>query len=93
MKVNYDDRLNEWWPIKNGNLIVKLEDDAGVDDQDIVKSIIQRPCHLGSYILAHSKRLMNNVIRETDGFYSNDIYNGDMGKLTLIKKTLANVSR
>ena len=40
MKDNYDDRVKEWWPMKNGNLIVKPEDDLGVDDQDIAESIV-----------------------------------------------------
>ena len=36
---SYEDRVEEWWLMKNVNLIVKLEDDAGVDDEDIPKSI------------------------------------------------------
>ena len=32
-RENYDNQFKEWWPRKNGNLIVKLEDDASVDDQ------------------------------------------------------------
>ena len=54
--------------MKNHILIVKLENDAGVDDQDIARSINQIPCHLGSDILGDSKRLMNNVVREINGF-------------------------
>ena len=77
MKENYDCRVEEWWPKKNRNLIGKLEDDAWVDDQSIAKSIIQMPCHLGSYILGHSKRLIKNVIRGRKGFYSNNSYYGD----------------
>ena len=53
MREKYDDRVKEWWPMKNGNLINIVEDDAGVDDQDIAKSDSQMPCHLGSYILDH----------------------------------------
>ena len=34
---NYDDRVKKRKPLKNGNLIVKLEDVAGVDDVDIAK--------------------------------------------------------
>ena len=34
MRENFDDRVKEWFPLKNGNLIVKLEDDEGVDDYD-----------------------------------------------------------
>ena len=48
MKENYHCRIKECWPMKYGNLIVNLEDDAGVDDQDIAKSIHQYPCHPGS---------------------------------------------
>ena len=76
MKENDDDRFKEWWPLKNGDLIVKLEDDSGVDDHDIAKLINQMSCDLGSYILGHSKRLMNNSSRENDGFYSNNFYYG-----------------
>ena len=62
--------------MKNGNFIVKLEDYAGVDDQILAKSINQMPCHLGSYILSHSKRSMNNFIWEIYGFYWNKIHYG-----------------
>ena len=58
MKENDDDRVKEWWPSKNGTLIGKLEDDSGVDDHDIAESINQVPCHLGSYMLVNSERLM-----------------------------------
>ena len=77
MKENFDDRIKEWFPLKNGNLIVKLQDDEGVDDFDKAKSVNTMPSHFGSYILSHSKRLMNDVFREIDGFYSNNIYYGD----------------
>ena len=32
MRESFDDRDKEWFPLKNGNLIVKLEDDEGVDN-------------------------------------------------------------
>ena len=35
------------------------------------------PSHFGSVILSHSKRLVNKVFREVDGFYTNCIYYGD----------------
>ena len=73
MRENFDDRVRELFPLKNGNLIVKLEDDEGVDDYDKAKSINTMPSHFGSYILSHSKRLMNDVFREIDGFYSDII--------------------
>ena len=86
MRENFDDRVKEWFPLKNGNLIVKLEDDEGVDDYDKAKAINTMPSHFGSYILSHSKRLMNNVFREIDGFYSNNIYYGDTDSGYIHKK-------
>ena len=68
MVENFDDRVKEWFPLKNGNLIVKLEDDEGADDYDEAKSINAMPSHFGSCILSHSKRLMNEVINQIGGF-------------------------
>ena len=68
MKENYDDRVQEWWPLKNGNLIVGIEFDTGVEDQDLANSNNQMPCDLCNSMIGHSKRLKNNVFREIDGF-------------------------
>ena len=86
MKENFDDRVKEWFPLKNGNLIVKLEDDEGVDDYDKAKSINTMPSHFGSSILSHSKRLMNDVFREINGFYSNIVYYTDTDSGYIHKK-------
>ena len=75
------------WPMKNGNIIGKLEDDAGIDDQDLAKSINQMPCHLGSYILGQSKRLLSEVVREIDGFHSDNINYGNTDSAYILKKT------
>ena len=88
MKKNFDDRVKEWFPPRNGNLIVKLEDDEGVDDFDKAKSVNTIRFHFGSCILSHSKRIMNNVFREIDGFYSNCIYYGVTDSGYIHKKTL-----
>ena len=40
-----DDRVKEWFPLKNGSLIVKLHDHEGVDDYDKAKSINAKPSH------------------------------------------------
>ena len=64
MKENFDDTVKEWFPSKNVNLLLKLEDDEGVDDFDNAKSVNTMPSHFGSNILSHSKRLMNDVIRQ-----------------------------
>ena len=85
--------MKEWWPSKNGNIKVKLEHNAGVDDQDIVKSNIQMSFHLGSNKLAHSKRLLKNVFHKIDGSYSNIIYYGDTDSAYNHEKTLVIVTR
>ena len=86
MRENFDDRVKEWFPLKNGNLIVKLEDDESVDDFDEAKSVNTMPSHFGSFILSHSKRLVNEVFHLIDGFYSNCIYYGDTNSGYLHKK-------
>ena len=73
--------------MENGNSVVNLEGDAGVDDQNLAKSLNEMPCHLGSYILGRSKRIMKNVIRETDGFYSNNLYYRDTDNAYFHKKS------
>ena len=91
MKENFDYRVKEWFPLKNGNLIVKLEDDEGVDDFAKAKSVNTMPSHFGSFILSHSKRLMNEVFRVIDGFYSNCIYYGDTDSGYIHKKHWSNL--
>ena len=63
--------------MKNGKLIVKLEDDEGVHDYDKAKSANTMPYHYGSFIFSHSKTLINDVIKQIGGFYNNSIYYGD----------------
>ena len=59
------------------------------------------PSHFGSYILSqHSKRLMNYVIEEINGFYNNNIYYTDTDSLyihknywsTLVEKEYVGIS-
>ena len=43
MRENFDGRVIEWFPLKNVNLIVKLQDDEGVDDFDKAKPVNTMP--------------------------------------------------
>ena len=74
MKTDYDDTVKEWFPLINGNIMLKLFDHDGVDDNSYGYKNISRPCPLGSFILSHSKRLMNDVVQRIDGFKNNKIY-------------------
>ena len=45
MSEKFDDKVKDWFPLKNGNLIVKKEDDKGVDDYGKAKSVSTMPSH------------------------------------------------
>ena len=70
MRENFDDRVKEWFPLKNGILIVNLEDDEGVDGYDKAKSVNTMPSQFGSYILSKSKMLMKDVFKQVVGCYN-----------------------
>ena len=86
MRENLNDRVKEWFPLRNVNLKVKSEDDKGVDAYDKAKSVKTMPSHFGSGILSHSKRLMNDVIRQIGGFYDDNFYSTDTDSLYIHKK-------
>ena len=48
MREKFDDSVKEGFPLKSGNLTVKLEDDEGVDDYNKAKSINTMPSQFGS---------------------------------------------
>ena len=86
MRENFDDRVKDWFPLKNDNLLVKLEDDLSADDYDEAKLVIRVPSRFGSYILPHSRRMMNDVIDQIAGFFSNSIDYTDTDSLHKHKK-------
>ena len=49
------------------------------------------PSYFGSYILSHSKRLMNDVNKQPGGFYNNSIYHIDADYLYIRKKHWCNL--
>ena len=82
MKNEYDDSVIEWFPHKNGNILVKIKDKEGVDDEGLSKKPNSQPSHMGSFILSQS-RLMNDVILALDGFKNNKVYYGDTDSVYL----------
>ena len=86
MRENSDDRVKESFLLRNGYLIVKLEDEKCVGDSNKAKSLNISPSHFGSYILSHSKRWMNDVVKQIAGFYNNSIYYTDTDHLYIHKK-------
>ena len=84
MGTEYDENVLDYWKLPNGNYIVKLKkkDDGSEGGNDVKNTL---PSHLGAFILSNSKRIMNNFIREINGFYNNSIYYGDTDSLYIEK--------
>ena len=85
MKTEFDENVLDYWKLPNGNYIVKMKKDDGLDVDDCdIKNIL--PSVLGAFILSNSKRIMNNFIREIYGFHENNIYYTDTDSLYIEKK-------
>ena len=68
----YDERRKEYWKKSYGNFIVKMIDDAGLEDE--VEKINTMPLQLGAFVLTKSKRKTKNFIHSVIAFYTNDVY-------------------
>ena len=84
MQSEYDERVKNYWKVSGINYIVKMIDDAGLEDE--VKKLNTMPLHLGAFVLPNSKRLMNNFIHAIDGFHTNDVYYTDTESLYIENK-------
>ena len=84
METEHDGNVLDYWKLPNGNYIVKLKKDDGLEGDNDVKNTL--PSQLGAFILSNSKRIMNNFIREINGFYNNSIYYGDTDSLYIETK-------
>ena len=71
--------------ITNGNYIEKLIKHDGLDNNDCdFKNSL--PDHFGDFLLSSGKRILNNFIRELNGFCNNNIIYTDMDSLYIEKK-------
>ena len=84
MKTEFDEDVLDYWRLPNGIYIVKMKKDDGLDDDCDIKNTL--PSVLRAFILSNSKRIMNNFIKEINGFYNNSIYYGDTDSLYIEKK-------
>ena len=84
MKTEVDENVLGYWKIPNENFIVKMKKDDRLDDDCDNKNTIPAP--LGAFILSNSKRILNNSIRELDGFYNNSKFYSDTDSLYDEKK-------
>ena len=72
MKTEFDENVLDYWKLPNGNFIVKMKRDDGLDDDCDIENTL--PAVLGAFILANSRLIMKKFIREMNGFYENNIY-------------------
>ena len=79
MQTEYDGQVKDYWKISVINYIVKMIDDAGLEDE--LKKFNTMPLHLGAFVLSNSKRIMINFIHAINGFYTNDVYYTDTDSL------------
>ena len=84
MMSENDERVKDYWKISGINYIVKMIDDAGLEEE--VKKLNTMPPHLGAFLLSNSKRIMNNFIHAINGFYTNDVYFTDTDSLYIENK-------
>ena len=84
MQTEYDERVEDYWKISDINYIVKMIDDAGLEDE--IKKVNTMPLHLGAFVLSNSKRIMNNFIHAINGFYTNDVCYTDTDSLHIENK-------
>ena len=84
MQTEHDKNVLEYWKLANGNYIVKMKNDDALDGDNNFKNTM--PSHLRAFILSNSKRIMNNFIREINGFHNKSIYYGDTDSLYIEKK-------
>ena len=72
MKTEFVENVLDYWKLPNGNYIVNMKKDDGLDDDCDNKNTL--PAHLGAFILTNSKGIMSNFIREINGLYNNSFY-------------------
>ena len=84
MLTEYGERVLDHQEINYGNLIVKMKDDDGLQDE--VKKVTTMPLHLGASVLSNNKRIMNNLIHAINGFYANDLYYEDTNSMYIQNK-------
>ena len=62
MKTELDENVIDYWKLPNGNYIVKMKRDDGLDDDCDFKNTLSAV--LGAFILSNSRRIMNKFFRE-----------------------------
>ena len=84
MKTEFDEKVLEFWKLRNGNYIVRMKKNDGLDDVCDIKKALAAV--LGAFILGNSRRIMSKFIIEINWFYKNNLYYTDTDSLYIEKK-------
>ena len=69
--AEHDERVTDYWKTSGLNYIVKMIDDAGLEDE--VKRLNTMPLPLGAFLLSNRRKNLNKFIHAINGFYTNDV--------------------
>ena len=84
IKTEFDGNILDYWRLPNGNCIVKMKKNDGLDDDCDIKKTL--PAVFGAFIIGNSRRNMNKFIKEINGFFENNIIYTDTDSLYMEKK-------
>ena len=79
LKTEFDEKVLDYWKLPNGNYIVKIKKEDGLDDDCDIENTL--PAVLRAFMLSNSRRIMNFFIRERKRFCKNNIYYTDTDSL------------
>ncbi|ESP04158.1 hypothetical protein LOTGIDRAFT_170990 [Lottia gigantea] len=81
LKANFDSHVKSFPKVNETQYIVEINEEEKEFDCTPPKSTRLTPSHLGSFVLSHSKKIMNKFIHVIDGFYKPEIYDTDTDSL------------
>ncbi|ESP03287.1 hypothetical protein LOTGIDRAFT_171633 [Lottia gigantea] len=81
LKANFDSHVKSYPKVNETQYIVEINEEEKEFDCTPPKSTRLTPSQLGSFVLSHSKKIMNNFIHVIDGFYKPEICYTDTDSL------------
>ncbi|ESO97163.1 hypothetical protein LOTGIDRAFT_174549 [Lottia gigantea] len=81
LKANFDSHVKSYPKVNETQYFIEINEEEKEFDCTPPKSTRLTPSHLGSFVLSHSKKIMNNFIHVIDGFYKPEIYYTDTDSL------------
>ncbi|ESO98096.1 hypothetical protein LOTGIDRAFT_174352 [Lottia gigantea] len=93
LQANFDSRVKTYEKINDTQYIVETEIEEKEITTEDSKSTRLTPSHLGSFVLSHSKKIMNNFIHVINRFYKPEIYYTDTDSLYISSNNWKKLNR